>query len=867
MRPLTALLLAALLTGLQASAEAPLPPPRRRVEAVRVQVPPSVDGELGDEAWRHAPFTGDFLQREPEQGQPASQRTEVAFAYDAEALYVAARLYSQEPERVEAAMSRRDESGSAESFTLSLDTYGDRRTAYSFSVTAAGVRVDWYHPEDSEHSREYAYSPVWEARTRLTPWGWVAELRIPFSQLRFNRAEEQRWGLNLHRHVPRRNEDDYWVLVPRHITAWASWFGELEGLRGLVPSRRVELLPYAASDVRAGADEAPAAWAGRLGVDAKLGLGPNLTMDVTAWPDFGQVELDPAQVNLSAFEPWLAERRPFFVEGSQLFGSSAGPAWFYSRRIGAAPRLAPEADLAVQPGATPLLGAAKLTGRLSSGLSLGVLGALTGEAFGERGTQSPGALERVQVEPATGWGVVRAQQELGSSGSVVGVTLTGLRRAVPGGEEWLDQLVREAYAGGADWQLRLRGGEYVFSGWVGGSHLRGEPEALLRVQRSSAHLFQRPDARHVALEPEARTLSGWGAGAKLARQSGESWLWNVGVGALSPGLELNEVGMLGRADSVDLSAGLTWRRTEPGPWARYVDVGLNAWQGWSWDGVRRPGGVGLSTNLTWNNFASTSAWVNWVPRALSDDMTRGGPLMATGQGVQAGLAVRSPSSRTTSWEVNGSAWGYETGSQGGTVSGSLSLQPTRALRLSLEPSASLYTEAQQYVAELEGGRPETYGQRYVFGTVERRELALRMRANLFLGPDLSLEAYVEPFASSGVYSALGELERAGGRALRYYGQQPGTHLTRLEDGGLQVVEGGQTFVLGNPDFNIRSLRSSVVLRWEWQPGSTLHVVWQQERGLGGAQGSALAPGSLMQGLWAPGRHTFALKLTWWLPVG
>jgi hypothetical protein len=858
-----------LLGGSQALAQGPVSAERPQLQAVRLEQAPVVDGVLDDAAWRQVPFTRELFQKEPEQGQPSSQRTEVAFAYDADALYVGARMYSDSPEDIETVMTRRDESGVAERLIISLDTYRDRRTAYSFAVTAAGVRVDWYHPDDHEYQRDMSFNPVWEARTRATPEGWVAELRIPFSQLRFNVGEEQVWGVNINRYMPRRNEDAFWVVVPRDVTAWSSRFGELTGIRGVTPTHRVELVPYAAADLRADSSNPRAGtpfenrqpFGGRVGLDAKVGLGPNLTLDATVNPDFGQLDADPAQVNLSAFETLLAERRPFFTEGSQLLTGS-GPTYFYSRRVGGAPRLSADADFVESPRASTILGAAKLTGRLPSGLSLGVLGAVTDDVYADTYSFDSGETGRVKLEPRTGYAVVRGQQELGTEGSVVGATFTTVYRDIGRGEGLTSKLAREAYTGGADFRLRLWGGEYLLSGYAGGSVVRGGPEALRRIQESSAHYFQRPDQDYVRVDPEATSLAGYTLGTRLERQSGTHWLWHAGFGTKSPGFELNNAGRLSTADDVDAELGVRYRETEPGLLLRSWDVGLSAHTNWNYGGVRQSGLLSLSGSTTFANYWSSSFWVNYLPRAYSDSLTRGGPLMETGQGVDASISLSNNFASATRWGVGVEGWVYELGTSGATAWASFTAQPWSRLRLSLEPSAALYTDGIQYVDTLAGGRSETYGQRYVFAAVQRRELSLRLRANLFLSPDLSLEAYAEPFASSGAYSRFGELGRARDRDLRLY-----EDVTRLEDGSLQVADGGSSFVLGNPDFNLRSFRSNVVLRWEWRPGSTLFLVWQQDRSLDAVRGNALAPRSLGEALVAPGAHTFALKLNWWFPAG
>ncbi|MBZ4416207.1 DUF5916 domain-containing protein [Myxococcus sp. RHSTA-1-4] len=866
-----------LLLG-SALAHAQVPGPRRSVSAVRVEQPPVLDGVLDDAAWAQATFTTDLVQKEPDQGLPATLRTEVAFVHDSDALYVGARMFSDSPADIETVMTRRDESGVAERLIISLDTWRDRRTAYSFAVTAAGQRVDWFHPSDGEYSRDFSFNPVWQARTRLTGEGWVAELRIPFSQLRFNDADEQVWGLNLNRYIPRRNEDDFWVVVPRHVTGWASWFGELTGVRGVRPSRRLELLPYVAGDWQVDSGRNPRAgtpydsrrdWAGRVGGDVKVGLGPNLTLDATVNPDFGQLEADPAVVNLTAFETFFEERRPFFTEGAQLF-TGQGPTYFYSRRIGAAPRLLgdlkSQRDFVEAPRASTLWGAGKLTGRLASGLSVGALAAVTGDSFADVYDFDTAEEGRVKVEPFTGYGVVRVQQELGGA-SVVGAMLTGVHRGVSptGPEEGLVfNLPRQAYSASADASFRLGpGGQYALSTYAGGSHVSGTPEAMLRLQRSSARYYQRPDQSYVRVDPEATSLSGYTVGASLERVSGETWLWSVGGSAESPGFELNDVGSLQTADDLEARLGLTYRDTEPGPWLRGFEVELALLNNWNYGGVRQSTTLSSTASSTLPNFWTGSLTATYLPRALSDVLTRGGPLMQTGQGVDFIAELENAFSATTRWSLSAKTWRYETGSHGYVLGGSLGVQPTRRLRLSLEPGLSSFTEEPQYVATVEGGGPETFGRRYVFGAVDRRELSARLRADFFVTPDLSVELYAEPFASSGRYHRFGELARPRSRELLRYGEEN----TTREGGKLRLVDAsGAAFEVDDPDFNLRSLRSNLVVRWEFRPGSTLYLVWQQDRATERALGRVMQASALGNSFSAPGSHTFAMKLSWWLPV-
>ena len=471
------------------------------------------------------------MQKIPVEGAAPSVATEVRVVYDDDALYVGARLRRSDPSAIKTSVTRRDGDSDAEVFTISLDTYLDKRTAYSFSLSSGGVRGDFYHSQDSEDSgREAQFDPVWSASARVDAEGWTAEMRIPFSQLRFNAAPEQTWGMQLTRNVADKSERAQWVLIPVSAAGYASLFGQLDGIAGIPPARRLELLPYVASDLTYRANINPAnpfneRTGARAGGDLKVGLGPNLTLDATINPDFGQVEADPAVVNLTAFETVFDERRPFFIEGNELLtgrGQSfiGRPSWFYSRRIGAAPRGIATGDFVNAPTNTTIISAAKVTGRLASGLSVGALAAVTPREYAETFDIASNSTGRTAVEPPSVFGVMRLQQEFGAQQSNVGVSLTQVRRSLDARGGLNALLPSNAVAGGADWKLRYMQGMYEITGWVGGSRVDGDAAAIARLQRSSAHYFQRPDQDHISYDPTRTSLTGTSASLRLDKNAG-----------------------------------------------------------------------------------------------------------------------------------------------------------------------------------------------------------------------------------------------------------------------------------------------------------------------------------------------------------
>ena len=871
--PAAALLLAALSAAgaaaqQPAAAQAADSAAAKRAAAVRVQGrAPALDGRLDDEVWAAAPVLSGFAQKEPAEGAPATERTEVRFVYDDHALYVGARMYSADPKAIQAPVSRRDQFAQAEMIRVSLDTYHDRRTAYSFGVTAAGQRLDAYHPRDSE-SVDDSYAPVWEAEVARDSAGWTAELRIPFTQLRFNPGSAQTWGVNVRRWIPSKEEDDYWIVVPKSVSAWASRFGELTGIEGVRPGRRMELMPYVAAgaSLRSGVDPAdpfhdPREATARVGADFKMGLGPNLTLDATVNPDFGQVEADPAEVNLSAFETFFAERRPFFTEGSQLL-AGGGANYFYSRRIGAAPRGPAGGDFVDRPDDSTILGAAKLTGRLPTGLSVGVLAAVTGRERARTFDAEADSFGSVVVEPPAGYGVVRLQQEFGKARSTVGTTLTLVGRDLEEGSPLAARLNRGAVAGGVDWNLRLQGGTYEVGGALGFSHVAGDSLAILRAQRSSARYFQRPDADYVTLDPSRTSLSGYVASLGAAKISGKHWLWRTYATARSPGFELNDAGRLSTADAVSVDGELRWRETRPmGPFRR-LDLYVTPYAEWNYGGTRTDGILYFDAEATWKNFWRSYFTTFYVPRSQSDQLTRGGPLMGSPSSWAVIFQTTSSPSSRLRW--NGRVYYGRNEFSPPTVrlSGGVSVRPGPRWQLSVDPNFLWSTPVRQFITSFEGGPAETFGRTYVFSAVERREFAAPIRLTYLFTPDLSLELYAEPFASSGRFYDFGELPAAGAYRLR-----------SIEDDTTRFVDRGasQTVKLGSQsrtvdDFDLRSFRSNAVLRWEWRPGSTLFVVWQQDRADDLVPARRVNPGSLLGTLDAPGDHYLAVKLTYWLPV-
>ena len=612
-------------------------PSRPQKTATAVRIPNgsiSIDGRLNETAWADVQVLRDFIQKDPVEGAAPTDQLEIRIAYDDDALYVSTHVLSRDPSKIQAPMSRRDNIHQAEHIWISLDTYHDRRTAYSFAIAASGVRGDWYHATDNENDIDLAFDPVWQAAALIDATGWSGEMRIPFSQLRFSAADEQVWGVNFDFWSPSRNEDVFWIPVPKKESGWSSWMGTLIGIRGIKPTRRIELLPYVASDATTSDQRDPANpfqhatnFDKRVGADMKMGVGPNLTLQATVNPDFGQVEADPSQVNLSAFEVTFDEKRPFFTEASQNFRAN-GANYFYSRRIGQRPRGAAVGDYVDYPDATTIWGAAKLTGQLASRTSVGVLAAVTGSEEARTFTSSTNRFADTLVAPRTTYGVARVSQQFGENQSTIGGIITGVQRAIPNGSPLANILNSSAISGGADWNVRFKQNTYEWGGWGGFSHVEGSATQIANLQQSSARYFQRPDAKSYHFDPTRTSLTGFLGGTAFEKNTGKHWLYGGEFGFESPALELNDAGRLSTGDGMDVGVFATYREIVPKAFYRSYSFSLEHDQERNFDRDVQFATLRWDGGFTFKNFwtLSLTAWHDF--EAQDERLTRGGPSMA-----------------------------------------------------------------------------------------------------------------------------------------------------------------------------------------------------------------------------------------------
>jgi hypothetical protein len=878
MRFVVALFLCTALAS-AASAQTPVSGAANRKHASATRVPNGsikIDGRLDEDVWQRLTPITDFIQKEPVENAKPTDPMEVRLAYDDNVLYVGARMFSKDG-LIQAPLGRRDSIDQAEHLLVSFDTFLDRRTAFVFGVTAAGVRIDRFHSADQEDSFDSGYDPVWRARTSVSGDQWTAELWIPFSQLRFNPRTDQTWGLNIYRFRPTLNEGDYWIVIPRTVRAWSSRFGDLAGISGIVPPRRLEALPYVAGgSTLSGGDrdrknpfDDGKNLEGRVGADVKMGLGPNLTLETTINPDFGQVEADPAEVNLTAFETRFPEKRPFFLEGAQLF-NIGHPNFYYSRRIGRTPIGPATGDYVDYPSSSTILAAAKLTGRLPSKTSIGLISAVTDSEEAQvatlhTGASSTSSIRSVGVSPRAYHTVGRVLQEFGPSASTAGLIFDVVHRDFDEGSPLADLYTRNALALAGNALLRFKGGRYEFRASGGQSFINGTTGAITRVQRSSAHYAQRPDRDYSPLDPTKTSLAGWSYQFNFDKTSGRHWLWGGNTKIDSDNFETNDFAQLNGADGWLSNSNIRYRETQPGKIFRSYYIQLDAQADTTLRRVMQAGHVRGTFNMTWVNFWTSQIQVSRELATNSVSLTRGGPLMARGPGWSINISAANRASSRT--RVNASTF-FEKNDDGAEVqrvTGTFSMRPGPRWQFAVQPFYDRVTEPQQYISTLSGGRPVTYDNRYVFAFIDRSTMSMEYRLGFTLRPDLNLDVYAEPFAASGHYYDYGELLAPGSRDRLKYGTA-GTVLAVNPDGSQVVSVDGKSFTLRNRDFNTLSFRSNVVLRWEWRTGSTLYVVWQQDR-----SGTEILPTRVgiddaFRSVTAPGRNIFLVKMSFWVPV-
>ncbi|MEX0892228.1 MAG: DUF5916 domain-containing protein [Gemmatimonadota bacterium] len=844
---------------------------------------PDLDGRLDDAVWESAQIAGNFVQFQPEAGSPATFPTEVRVVYNHEAIYVGVRMYDTSPDSIVGRLARRDSDVYSDWVFVAMDSYGDRRTGFAFGVNPAGVKRDILLYDDVMETHDW--DAIWDVAVSTDDQGWTAEFRIPLSQLRFSTDGTRAWGFEVRRDVARLNESSVWAPLDPDVNAVVSRFGELRGLQGLEPSRSVELLPYSLGRVdRANGNPDNPYFertdpTGGFGGDIKVGLTSDITLNATINPDFGQVEADPSVVNLSAFETFLPEKRPFFVEGADIYrfgiglgdGDLGNEGLFYSRRIGRAPRgAAPDAaEWSTAPSQSTILGAAKLSGKTAGGWSIGVLEAVT-QAEEARWTAADGTRGRTVVEPFTNYTVGRVIRDFRAGRSALSLIGTAVNRRID--DPAIDQLHTGAYTVGASARHRWggeSGTDYTLSSSLVGSHVRGSADAISATQRAPARYYQRPDADYKELDPTRTTLSGWMSSTEVGKVGGGNWSYLTALNIRAPGFEVNDLGYQQDADQILHVGFVGYRDNTPGNWFRRWGVNLNGWNSYTFGGEHM--GVGGNVN---GNFQLHNRWgghfgVNPQSSGLSVSALRGGPAIRTPSAVNGWGGLYSDDRKSLQGRLNLN-WRIEneTGGSNYSLSPSVNLRPSDRAQVSLGANWSRTNAGWQWV-----GRRTAYDEsHFLYAKMDQTVLGLTARVAYTFTPTLSLELYAQPFLAAGDYDGFMEVSdpRAESFAGRFHTYSEAQISSHHDDSGRRVyavdtnTDGTADFSFNDPDFNVSEFRSNAVLRWEYRPGSSLFVVWTQGRDTSARQGDFDISRDVDALFGRRAENVFLIKVSYWL---
>jgi hypothetical protein len=842
-----ALLPTLLLLQAQATAVAPsLPlPTATTVQATRTAVPPVLDARDDDRVWKSSPVIARFLEAKPAEGTEPKLRTEARIAYDEHNLYAFVRAYDPHPDSIVSLLARRDEEPASDYVTLMLDPYHDRRTGYEFRVNPAGVKTDYAIFNDGDE--DIAWDAVWDAATRIDSLGWAAEYRIPLSQLHYSSRDNGTFGILIWRVIQRHTATVTWPLYRTSRSGLASQFGTLVGLDGLGSPGRAEIVPYVVTrNVQDGGGPAyDRSQDVSIGGDFRYRLASNLLLNATANPDFGQVEADPSELNLSAFETFFTERRPFFVEGKGLFtftvncvvvvDCNTGEGLFYSRRIGRSPQLADVYGSPAAAEATKILGAAKITGRMPGGLSVGVLDAVTDHVTAPGGTT---------VEPATNYAVVRANQDFRNGEGSVGFIPTGVNRSLDAASA--PYLHRSAYAGGLGARWRFNG-RYEVSGSVDLSRVAGDTAAIARTQRDPVHLYQRPDGP-LRFDPSRTSLSGTNQELRFAKVGGRRLHFETAYQRRTPGFEINDIGFLRQADQQAWTSWANLVFSDPNRVFQQLRWNFNNWEYWTSAGLPTERAFNTNVHVQFTNrwWLHVGGTLGHVGTTYCDRCARGGPAVRQDAYLSPWITIEGDDRRPL---VPILAANYHRGDQG--RSEEIEVTPELDLKVSSRFTTSLSVDYTHNRDDLQyfGTFADASGQpHYTFAHLRQETLTLTWRLGYTFTPTTSLQVYASPFVSKGTYSDVREIAdpRAAEYADRY--RPYGDPAVASDPGG----------------FNFQQFRSNVVFRWEYRPGSTLFLVWSQGRqGSSPIEGDNGFRGDLGDLFARRADDTFLVKVSYW----
>ncbi|MEN9445074.1 MAG: hypothetical protein RIS47_1965 [Bacteroidota bacterium] len=845
-----------------------------------------IDGSLLEEDWQNVSWNNNFTQREPANGFAPSQASKFAVLYDNENLYVAIYAQDSVSEKIESRLARRD-SRDGDMVGIELDSYNDKRTSFMFLVSAAGVKSDALSTDDG-NNEDNNWNPIWEVKTTIVSDGWIAEMRIPMDQLRFDKSGTS-WGMQVARYVFRKQELSLWANFPSEQSGWVSHFGTLTGLDGIAPKKQIEFTPYTVGKYHSYKAEPGNPFlekghefSGLMGLDGKIGITNDFTIDFTIMPDFGQVEADPSEVNLSGFESYFSEKRPFFVEGgditqfrlSNFGGSLSRDNLFYSRRIGHGPSYWPDYNSDNQylkmPQNSRILGAVKFTGKTKHGWSVGLVESLTAQEFASLKTNTDHGWEseRIQVEPLTNYLLGRVQKDINKGNTQIGAMLTATNRDIT--TENLEFLPKSAYTGGIDFAHFWKDKKYYLRGNLSFSTINGDTAAIDNLQTSHRRYMQRPDADYLHYDPTRTNLSGNSGELAFGRGGSKGWRYLLSGTWRSPGFDSNDLGFMRTADRINELGWVGYRWDTPFSIFRNMNLDAAQWIGHNFGSDLLYWGVEMNWNTNFKNYWSVGLGQNYDGPNKSMSELRGGPMYYERGGYSNYIVVSSDERKKLQGEIGmWNYWGDEKNARRTEAWLNLNYRPIQSLKISVNTRIEQAHQRSQYVTQVsEDINGATIPTQYIFGSIDQRNFVTFFRIDYSITPDMSIQYYGQPFVGAGDFSNYKTTAQADSKdyAQRFEAIPAAQMEYDTPNETFKVTTPNYSYNFSTPEFNTKHFISNLVLRWEYRPGSILFLVWSQGREHYLADGKYELGDNLNKLFHGYPENIFLVKLSYRIPI-
>ncbi len=804
-----------------------------------IEQSPTIDGYFNEEMWQQGKWAEGFFQNSPNNGSTPSQKTVFKIYYNNDYLYVAIKAYDTEPDKIEQRLSRRD-GMTGDRITIEIDSYYDKRTSFMFGVNAAGVKNDGIIVREDGYP-DLTTDPIWFVKTQVVADGWQAEMKIPVSQLRFNDDYEKKWGLQVVRYFFRNQEYDTWQNVPDSLSGWVRNYGELNGIIDLKAKKVIELAPYVLGKVKRYEKEDGNPFADGqdfgfdAGLDGKIGISNDFTIDFAINPDFGQVEADPSQLNLTAYETYYQEKRPFFLEGRNITSFNLGfgltfDNLFYSRRIGRTPQGHPtlqKGEYVNIPQKTRILGAVKLTGKTKNGWSVGIIESFTNNEKAK--VDNNGAIHKESVEPYTNYFLARVQKDINKGNTIIGGIVTNVYRFI--NSKNLEFLNTTATTAGIDFQQFFSNKKYYFQALLAQSYITGSQEAMMFQQLSSQRYYQRPNNGYTSPDTNRTSLSGNSGSFKFAKQINTGFTYGSYITWRSPGFEANDIGYLHKAGYIYGDSWVGYAITKPFSIFRRISIESDFGYTFDWMGNNTMLYADNKGYLTFKNLWGFNYHIAHTFNITNNTLLRGGPGIKLPSFWEYKLRISTNPTKKIAGYL--SYWQADYDNKSGEnheISGLVSYRPFNALKISLSAKYGDYFNELQYVSEKQMDNEP----RYIFGAMDRETLYFTLRIDYNITPEFTIQYYGSPYISSGLYDNFNKITNpmAQNYNSRFHVFGPSEISYSAPDEIYNISENGtgQTdYSFYNPDFNFKQFRSNFVLRWEYRAGSAIYLVWSQSR--------------------------------------